>query len=86
VQIGGGVRVSDALQAIVGFEPIAIWVREICVEISQVVLFAICKLEEYETVDDPAVEESEASEQTLSAGGTSGVAGRFFGFRYRQSD
>jgi hypothetical protein len=35
VQIGGGVRVSDALQAIVGFEPIAIGVRRFCVEISQ---------------------------------------------------
>jgi hypothetical protein len=35
VQIGGGVRVSDALQAIVGFGPIAIWVTWFCVEISQ---------------------------------------------------
>jgi hypothetical protein len=35
VQIGGGVRVSDAFQAIVGFEPVAIWVRVFCVEISQ---------------------------------------------------
>jgi hypothetical protein len=35
VQIGGGVRVGDALQAIVEFEPIAIWVRKFCVEISQ---------------------------------------------------
>jgi hypothetical protein len=41
VQIGGGVRVGDALQAIVEFEPIAMWVREICVEISLGVLFAI---------------------------------------------
>jgi hypothetical protein len=35
VQIGGGVRVGDALQAIVGFKPIAIWVSEFRVEISQ---------------------------------------------------
>jgi hypothetical protein len=35
VQIGGGVRVGDAFQAIVGFKPIAIWVSGICVEISQ---------------------------------------------------
>ena len=35
MQIGGGVRVSDAFQAIVGFEPIAIWVKQFCVEISQ---------------------------------------------------
>jgi hypothetical protein len=35
VQIGGGVRVGDAFQAIVGFKPIAIWVSEFCVEISQ---------------------------------------------------
>jgi hypothetical protein len=35
VQIGGGVRVSDAFPAIVGFEPIAIWVMQFCVEISQ---------------------------------------------------
>jgi hypothetical protein len=41
VQIGGGVRVSDALQAIVRFEFIAIWAREICVEISQGECFAI---------------------------------------------
>ena len=40
VQIGGGVRVSDALQAIVGFEPVAIWVRWFCVEISQGEAFA----------------------------------------------
>lgn len=35
MQIGGGVRVGDAFQAIVGFGPIAIWVRQFCVEISQ---------------------------------------------------
>jgi hypothetical protein len=35
VQIGGGVRVGDAFQAIVGFKPIAIWVSEFRVEISQ---------------------------------------------------
>jgi hypothetical protein len=35
VLIGGGVRVGDAFQAIVGYEPIAKWVTEICVEISQ---------------------------------------------------
>jgi hypothetical protein len=35
VQIGGGVRVGDAFQAIVGFKLIAIWVSEFRVEISQ---------------------------------------------------
>jgi len=35
VQIGGGVRVGDAFQAIVGFKLIAIWASEFCVEISQ---------------------------------------------------
>jgi hypothetical protein len=31
VQIGGGVRVGDAFQAIVGSKPIAMWVTEFCV-------------------------------------------------------
>jgi hypothetical protein len=31
VQIGGGVRVGDAFQAIVGSKPIAVWVTEFCV-------------------------------------------------------
>ena len=31
VQIGGGVRVGDAFQAIVGSEPIVIWVTGFCV-------------------------------------------------------
>jgi hypothetical protein len=35
VQIGGGVRVGDAFQAIVGSKLIAIWGRWFCVEISQ---------------------------------------------------
>jgi hypothetical protein len=35
VQIGGGVRVSDAFQAIVGLKLIAIWGRRLCVEVSQ---------------------------------------------------
>jgi hypothetical protein len=35
VQIGGGVRVGDAFQAIVGSRLIAIWARRFCVEISQ---------------------------------------------------
>ena len=35
VQIGGGVRVGDALQAIVGPRPIDTWVTENCVKISQ---------------------------------------------------
>jgi hypothetical protein len=35
VQIGGGVRVGDAFQAIVGLKLVAIWVTEFCVEISQ---------------------------------------------------
>ena len=30
MQIGGGVRVGDAFQAIVGPKLIAIWAREIC--------------------------------------------------------
>jgi len=36
VQIGGGVRVGDAFQAIVTSKLIAIWERWFCVEISQV--------------------------------------------------
>jgi hypothetical protein len=36
VQIGGGVRVGDAFQAIVASKLIAIWGRWFCVEISQV--------------------------------------------------
>ena len=35
VQIGGGVRVGDAFQAIVGPRPVAIRVTENCVQISQ---------------------------------------------------
>ena len=35
VQIGGGVRVGDALQAFVGLNLIAIWGMRFCVEISQ---------------------------------------------------
>lgn len=35
MQIGGGVRVGDAFQAIVEPETIAIWGRQSCVEISQ---------------------------------------------------
>ena len=35
VQIGGGVRVGDAFQAIVGSRLIAIWAKRFCVEISQ---------------------------------------------------
>jgi hypothetical protein len=35
VQIGGGVRVGDAFQAIVGYDLIAIWGMWFCVEISQ---------------------------------------------------
>ena len=41
MQIGGGVRVGDAFQAIVEFEPIAIWVRKFCVKISQSEAFAL---------------------------------------------
>jgi len=35
VQIGGGVRVGDAFQAIVGLNLVAIWGLWFCVEISQ---------------------------------------------------
>ena len=35
VQIGGGVRVGDAFQAIVEFNLIAMWGMQVCVEISQ---------------------------------------------------
>ena len=35
MQIGGGVRVGDAFQAIVEFKLIAIWGWRVCVEISQ---------------------------------------------------
>jgi len=49
-------RVSDAFQAIVEFEPIAIWVREFCVEISQgeALTFRRPKRERYETVEPAA--------------------------------
>ncbi len=52
-QIGGGVCVSDALQAIVRFKPIAIWVGEICVEISQgeAFKFRYLKIERYDVVE-----------------------------------
>ena len=45
--------VSDALQAIVRFKPIAIWVGEICVEISQGEAFKFrhLKIERYDTVE-----------------------------------
>jgi hypothetical protein len=54
VQIGGGVRVGDAFQAIVGFKLIAIWVSEICVEISQAgrtVSFALIKRNRHRPTD-----------------------------------
>jgi hypothetical protein len=65
VQIGGGVRVSDAFQAIVEFEPIAIWVREFCVEISQGEALALRRLrrERYETIE--RCRESDAREQDV---------------------
>ena len=51
MQIGGGVRVGDAFQAIVGFKLIAIWVAEFCVEISQARHLRLVGVEEerYET-------------------------------------
>ena len=44
MQIGGGVHVSVAFLVIVGSDPIAIWVREFCVEISQGEAFTLRRL------------------------------------------
>lgn len=53
MQIGGGVCVSDAFQAIVRFKPIAIWAGEICVEISrgEAFKFRYPKIERYDVVE-----------------------------------
>jgi len=88
VQIGGGVRVSDAFQAIVEFEPIAIWVWKFCVKISQSEAFALRrKKERCETVEPASLRKAEcASGVELKAGGVNGVAAEVvLGFRRRRS-
>jgi hypothetical protein len=86
VQIGGGVRVSDALQAIVRFEPIAIWVWKFCVEISQgeASLFSPSENREIRTVEPVATTAKRAS--GVNDGGRLAVRlNGLFGFRRRQS-
>jgi hypothetical protein len=70
VQIGGGVRVGDAFQAIVGSKPIAIWERWFCVEISQSEAFASRLLQQQERYAPASRNraESEASEQVETNG------------------
>jgi hypothetical protein len=77
---------SDALQAIVELEPIAIWATEICVEISQGVLVALGKTERYDTVDDNGGDKRSERATWAKTGGTSGVAEQFLTFRCRRSD
>jgi hypothetical protein len=76
VQIGGGVRVSDAFQAIVEFEPIAIWVREFCIKISQGEAFAFHhrKREKYETGHRTGGKAKQVSGVGVKTGEASGVA------------
>lgn len=84
MQIGGGVRVGDALQAIVEFEPIAIWVRKFCVEISQSEALVL-RRQKREIRDSRTgePEESVARERgEFEAGGANGVAAEScFGFQ-----
>ena len=77
MQIGGGVRVGDAFQAIVEFEPIAIWVWKFCVKISQSEALALRRQnkERYETVEPASQRKAErASGVEFKAGGANGVA------------
>lgn len=76
MQIGGGVRVGDALQAIVELEPIAIWATEICVEISQGVF---SPPEKQRDATQSMTNGGKRSERAMwaKAGGTSGVADSF---------
>jgi hypothetical protein len=72
---------SDAFQAIVEFEPIAIWARVFCVEISQgeALCFVAFKKERYETVELAAGEAEMRTGRKFEAGGANGVtAERFF--------
>src|SRR6266852_7665653 len=55
VQIGGGVRVGDAFQAIVASKLIAIWGRWFCVEISQVGHRASLALNKRDTYSQAAI-------------------------------
>jgi len=85
VQIGGGVRVSDAFQAIVRFEPIAIWVRKFCVKISQSEAFALRRYKKRDTRQSNRLAK-ESGERgrgfECKAGGASGVAAEgCFGFQ-----
>jgi hypothetical protein len=59
VQIGGGVRVGDAFQAIVGYDLIAIWGMWFCVEISQVGHRCLARVEQerYAPATDGATRE-----------------------------
>lgn len=73
VQIGGGVRVGDAFQAIVGFKPIAIWVSEFCVEISQAGQSRSVRFEQEKYALAPDRTEGEARER-VGMSGRSGMA------------
>jgi hypothetical protein len=61
VQIGGGVRVGDAFQAIVASKLIAIWGWWFCVEISQVGHCASLALNKRNTYRQQQSREGEAS-------------------------
>ena len=71
---------SDALQAIVEFEPIAIWAREFCVEISQGEVFVLRRLKKKKDAGQSNWRQEKRSMRPgVDAGGASGVtAERFF--------
>ena len=78
-------RVSDAFQAIVEFEPIAIWVRKFCVKISQSEAFALRRYKKRDTRQSNRLAK-ESGERgrgfECKAGGASGVAAEgCFGFQ-----
>jgi hypothetical protein len=74
VQIGGGVRVGDAFQAIVASKLIAIWGRWFCVEISQVGHCASLALNKRNTYRQQQSREGEASERVSGRVITNGLS------------
>jgi hypothetical protein len=65
---------SDALQAIVEFEPIAIWAREFCVEISQGEAFVLRRLKKKRDARQSNWRQEKRSMRVgIEAGGASGV-------------
>ena len=65
MQIGGGVRVGDAFQAIVGFNLMAIWGMWFCVEISQAGHSCLVRFEQerYAPTSDTGSAEGEERER-----------------------